>query len=360
MTSAPPLPSTPPAFRVLVLKTAALGDVLRTTSILPGLAARGEAEGRKLDLTWLTAEGAEPLLAGHPNINSVVGIALEDKQAVERVGEALSKVAWDQILSFDDEALLCELATTIDGGRGAISGAYLTREGLRAYTADVAPWFDMGLISIHGKERADELKTLNTRSHPELFASMVGVELGEPRLELSEEVLTRAQERLAGLTGPLIGLNTGAGGRWTSKSLPEDRVLGLAKHVDDALEVRPTFVLLGGPEERERHARLLMGLRAEVQVFDGTTENSLLEFAALIAGIDLLVTSDSLAMHMAIARKTPVVAFFAPTSAAEIELFGRGEKVQSTAADYCSYKRDADRSSLTVERLGAAVRQCLR
>ena len=50
-----------------------------------------------------------------------------------------------------------------------------------------------------------------------------------------------------------------------------------------------------------------------------------------------------------------VVVFFAPTSAAEIELYGRGEKVVSTSADYCSYKADADNSSITAERLCAAV-----
>jgi heptosyltransferase-2 len=49
------------------------------------------------------------------------------------------------------------------------------------------------------------------------------------------------------------------------------------------------------------------------------------------------------------------VAFFAPTSAAEIELYGRGGKVVSTAHDACSYRRDADTSSLTPERISAAL-----
>jgi heptosyltransferase-2 len=69
----------------------------------------------------------------------------------------------------------------------------------------------------------------------------------------------------------------------------------------------------------------------------------------------LLVSSDSLALHMAIAQDVRVVAFFAPTSAAEIELYGLGEKIASTAPDYCSYKPDADNSTITVERLCAAV-----
>jgi heptosyltransferase-2 len=69
----------------------------------------------------------------------------------------------------------------------------------------------------------------------------------------------------------------------------------------------------------------------------------------------VLVTSDSLALHMAIARDVRTVGFFAPTSAAEIELYGLGEKVVSTASDYCSYKPDADNSSITPERLCEAV-----
>ena len=54
-----------------------------------------------------------------------------------------------------------------------------------------------------------------------------------------------------------------------------------------------------------------------------------------------------------------MVAFFAPTSAAEIELYGRGRQVASTAPDACSYRPDADTSTLTVERLAEAVMQVL-
>ena len=55
----------------------------------------------------------------------------------------------------------------------------------------------------------------------------------------------------------------------------------------------------------------------------------------------------------------PVVAFFAPTSAAEIELYGRGEKVATSGPEACSYRPDADNSELTPERLAAAVRRVL-
>ena len=57
----------------------------------------------------------------------------------------------------------------------------------------------------------------------------------------------------------------------------------------------------------------------------------------------------------------PLVSFFAPTSAAEIELYDLGEKVVSTASDACSYRPDADNRSITPERLAdAALRELAR
>ena len=53
------------------------------------------------------------------------------------------------------------------------------------------------------------------------------------------------------------------------------------------------------------------------------------------------------------------MAFFAPTSAAEIELYGLGEKVCSTSADYCSYKADTDNSTITPDRLATAAHNVL-
>jgi heptosyltransferase II len=58
---------------------------------------------------------------------------------------------------------------------------------------------------------------------------------------------------------------------------------------------------------------------------------------------------------VALARGVRTVAFFAPTPAAEIDLFGIGEKVVSTAPDAGSFRPDADTSSLTAERIAAAA-----
>ena len=345
--------------QVLVLKTGALGDVLRTTAILPGLAERYD----DLRVTWLTAHGARPLVEHHPLVDRVVTVDPKDADSVA-AAPVLSPEGgrWHRVLSFDDEEPLCRLASAAESD--AVSGDYMTEDGGRAYTDDVAPWFDMGLLSRRGKEEADRLKVANERTHPAIYADMLGIEMGEPELPLPDEAAAfgAAFAERNGLTGEglRIGLNTGAGGRWESKKLPVERTVELARTIVGRHGARTRFVVLGGPDEAERNAAILAGVGEFAGAVDAGTDNSLLEFAAIVDGLDLLITSDSLALHVANARRVPIVAFFAPTSAAEIELYGRGEKVVSTAPDYCSYKADADNSTITVERLLEAVQRVRR
>jgi heptosyltransferase-2 len=349
--------------RIAILKTGALGDVLRTTSILPGLARRYPA----LEVTWVTAPPAVDLVRRHPLVARVETVDPRDPAAVATLGERLADAAFDRVLSFDDEVDLCRLATALARGdvHAHVSGAYLDAAGERRYTPDVAPWFDMGLLSTFGKAEADRRKVANAESHPAIYARMLGIAVGEPELPLPDDALAFAAELTArtGLhdRGPVVGLNTGAGGRWESKRLPIERVAELVQRVQDARRGAVGFLLLGGPEEEERNA----GIRAAVAaggaayLVDGGTANPMTRFAALVDRLDVLVTSDSLGMHVAIARRVPVVAFFAPTSAAEIELYGRGEKVVSSAPDYCSYRPDADSSTLTAETIAAATLRVL-
>jgi heptosyltransferase-2 len=346
---------------IAILKTGALGDVLRTTSILAGLRARYP----KARITWVTAPEAVDLVRTHPLVAQVVSVDPKDEAALEELARRLGH-AFARVLSFDDELPMCRLASRLgtpsDAG-GPVSGAFLDARGRAAYTRDVAPWFDMGLLSVYGKAEADRRKKENTRSHPEIYAAMLGIEMGEPELHLTPAALELgrafAARHALGSAGPVIGLNTGAGGRWRSKKLSVERTVELALALAESLAGRVAFLVLGGPEERARNDAILAGLAGRVRAVDGGCDNALLDFAALIAETQLVVTSDSLALHVAVALRVPVVAFFAPTSAAEIELYGRGEKVASTAPDYCSYAPDADTETLSVERLHAAVLRSL-
>jgi heptosyltransferase-2 len=343
---------------ILVIKTAALGDVLRTTSILPGLHERYEEAA----ITWLTAPGAVDLLRTHPMIQRIDTVDSGSVPGVDAAVARLASTHWSRVISLDDEPLLARIATRVPSRR--LTGMYERADGAIRYTPDSAPWNDMGLLSVYGKEAADRLKVQNEVSHPRLLADFLGIRPGAPELHLPAASLGfgRAFSERTGLRQRklVIGLNAGAGGRWEGKQLPVDRSVELLAAIDRDRGGEVSFLVLGGPSEEARNREILAGLARDssgVRAIDAGTSNGLLDFAALVGQCDLVISSDSLALHLCIALGVRVVAFFAPTSAAEIELYGRGEKVRSTAPDYCSYTREADNRTITVERLLEAVRR---
>lgn len=346
---------------ILIIKTGAMGDVLRTTSILPGL-AKLHPEAR---ITWLTAKGSEDLLRARPELVRIISVDLEKPGDLKRVGQELGGMAWDRVLSFDDERVMCELASELAGDPSIISGALVRADGSLGYSPDTEPWFGMGLLSEHGKEEADRRKLCNRESHPAIFAHMLGLEQARASLDIGEGAQRFAAEfaRQHGLHDmpPLIGLNTGAGGRWVSKRLPVERSVALVEELHRRLAPAqpPSFLLLGGPREAERNQAIRAGLGREIHCLDAGSNHSILNFAGLIGQLDLMITSDSLGLHLAVAARVPVVAFFAPTSPAEIEIYGLGEKVVSESPDAGSYRPDVDISSLTVERLADASMRVL-
>ena len=82
----------------------------------------------------------------------------------------------------------------------------------------------------------------------------------------------------------------------------------------------------------------------------GCSDN-LLEFAARIGCLDYLITSDSLALHLAISHQVKNLSFYAPTSASEVGTFNTGVKLVSLSSDYCSYSGACDNKTITSERI---------
>jgi heptosyltransferase-2 len=324
-----------PAMHILIVKHGALGDVVRTSYFARPLR---DKLGPGLRLSWITAPTSLPLLRFHPAIDD---LWTSFDQARPHV--------FDHIYSLDDET---DVLVGVAGLRSrGLTGATIDAQGAKSYTDNAAEWFDMGLLSRHGKARADELKKLNTRTHAEIHTRMLDV--AGPAAEFYGDVAMEMWAReWIGARHPVIGVSPFAGGRWPSKEL---RAEELAKLVGALRAGRSDLgdcdvVLLGAGTDRERNLMLAREFRDD-RLRVANTDDSLLRLAAVVRELDYMISSDSLAMHLAIAQRIPTVAFFAPTSGIEIDHFGRVEKVLSTAPDYCSYRKDADNSNITAERL---------
>lgn len=345
---------------VALIKTGALGDVVRTTALVPGLLRLDPS----LRLTWITAPGALDLVRHHPLVSRSVSID-DPPDAPWRLDR------YDWIISLDDGLDECRLASTLAAPGTRLSGGYEAPDGRRLYTPEVEPWFGMGILRPEeqgGLASANALKAQNTRTVATLLYKCLGLPLpvGHTSLTIPEADARSASEWLAsaGLADrhPLVGLNTGAGGRWRFKSWGEDQSASLARRLLDGHHASAVIVL-GGPAEQDRNARIIASA-GHPSVIPAPTDLSLLAFTSLLGRLSLLVTSDSLALHLAVSQNVPVVSFFGPTSAPEIEIYDLGEKVVTPLECRCCYLKDCNvrphcMQSIHVETMLAAVQRWL-
>ncbi len=346
---------------ILVIKLGAIGDVIRTTAILPGL--KEKYKNCKID--WVTKKESFDILKNNNFVNNIF--------LIENDIEKINYNGYDLIINLDDDNEACTLAAKIN--HKEVIGAYLDN-GKKTYTQNSSLWFDMGLISKFGKQKADELKAKNRKTYQEIMYDILGLKYNkqEPILKLSNKELEFGKNfsEKNNIEGNdfVIGINTGAGGRWEDKKLSIDKTAELIDKINKEIKandkniIRADFdfrnncqspldtgtdnlftkinvrayklLLFGGPEEKERNEKIKKAIKTEI--IDAGCNNSLMEFASLVNLCSVLVASDSLALHIGTALKKKIVAFFYSTSAAEIELYNRGVKVIGKGKDYCSYK----------------------
>ncbi|MBS3126405.1 glycosyltransferase family 9 protein [Candidatus Woesearchaeota archaeon] len=329
---------------ILIIKLGAAGDVLRTTSVLEGL----KEKHKPSKIAWLTNPFSSDLLKGNPFLDSVF---------MPSDSGTLRNVQWDWIINLDDDEKACQIASELKPKK--ITGAWL-KEGKRAYTEDSRQWFDMGLISRFGKQKADELKKANKKTHQQILGEMLKIEMSEPVLALKKEDIAFA-DAFAKKNGikkgdKVIGINTGAGGRWQDKKLSIDKTAEVIDRLNE--DGKCKLILFGGPEEEERNRKIIG--RVSSQLIDAGCHNTLMQFAALVNLCSVLVTSDSLAMHIGIALKKRAVAFFGPTSSAEIEMYGRGTKIIPRTGCLCCYRDKCDiPPDYSVDEMAKAARKYL-
>ena len=158
--------------KILIIKLGALGDVIRTTSILAGL----KSKYANCEIYWVAKKDASDFLKNNHMVDKIF--------LVNETKKILSS-KYDLVISLDDDYKACELASAC--GKKII-GAYMNN-GKRAYSDDSSLWFDMGLLSRLGKEKADGIKARNRKTYQEIMYMILGLDYKkqEPILMLNEK-----------------------------------------------------------------------------------------------------------------------------------------------------------------------------
>lgn len=342
---------------ILIFKLSALGDVLRTTSLLRPLLARYP----KAKLTWVTSQAALPLLENNPYLAEFLAWGPETKKL-------LSGRKIDLVLSLEEDEGIARLITQSLTARDVV-GVVWTGRGL-AYSPSSAPYYDMSLLNRDpdgGLTNANRLKKANQKTYLELWATILGLpaldqEALRPVLRLQDSDRAAAKTVLGSLPElkrPLIGFNPSAGNRWPAKRLTALRAGALSRGLMNRFGA--PVLLLGGPDEADYAATALR--EAGPAALEAGTGHSLREFAAILEACDAVLTADSLAFHLANAVGTPAAVFVGPTSVAELDVFGPGVrlapaqecqdfyKAKCTLEQSCIDRIPDDRYAAAVERL---------
>jgi len=277
---------------LLIVKLGATGDVVRTTPLLRSF------DGQ---VTWLTSLKNKTLLEELPELSvDFRAITWNDRSI-------LGGESFDLVINLEDDLETARILRSLRTQR--IFGAYADEQHRMRYTEDASKWFDLSLISIYGRQKADELKLHNRRSYQELIFDGLGLEFrGEqyllpptPESELQGDVA------IAPEAGPVWPMKRWAHYDWLKAEL-ENRDLKV-----NFLPIRPT----------------------------------LLEHLADVRGHRCLVSGDSLPMHLALGSGVPTVALFNCTSPWEIYDYGILTKLVSPLLSEFFYKREFDPRAVT-------------
>jgi heptosyltransferase-2 len=325
--------------KILFIKLGALGGVLRATPFFTGLKEKYPSS----QLNVLTKSNALDLLKRNKCIDNLW--IWEEKEK-----DSLKKSKFDWIINTEDDAETCDFVKEMKTLK--FTGPYKNENNKISYTNDSSIWYDMGKISKFGLEKANELKKQNQRTYQDIYSEILELPRKNYSLVLNltyqQEILTKEFRRKHNLLEKeiLVGVNTGAGTNWPLKSISIDQTAELIKELQKKnLEV----VLLGGHNERERNLDILNKL--DYNVINASTENTLSEYISIINSLNVLVTSDTLALHIATALKKRIVSFFGPTSAEEIELYGQGVKIKPDTDCYCCFQKQRIKSVMCIDKI---------
>jgi len=287
-----------PGSRILICKLGAAGDVLRTTPLLEILPQYG--------VDWLVDPRHMGLIAG------------SRARVLTSFSQINPQQRYDILFSLEESSSIVEPLTRIVRSEELI-GTYTTDSGRIAYTQGSRGWFDMSLISRHGRQVANRLKFENRLTYQQCLFSMTGLQFNGQRYACF------GVERRRHNGDVLIAPH--AGPRWPNKR----------------------WAFFESLAER---------LSANYKVNWLAQEPSFRSLAETIGAHSVVIANDSLPLHLCLSEMVPVCGLFTCTSPWEIYDYGVLKKIVSARLGEFFYSNEpniAAVESIDVEEVCAAA-----
>lgn len=309
-------PDMPFGKRILIINLDAMGDVLMTTAQLAAL----KRKYPESYIAWITLKPAAPLLAGNPLVDDVFVWDADNLLILEQM-------KFDIVLNADKSRRSAALAMKLDAKEKLGFGMNekgqiipLNSEAVYNYKLGIDDYFKF---------------RINKRTGQDILAETFRLpyERDEYVLQLTEEEssLTSAYRESKGISKDdvVIGFNTGCSDLYPNKKMTVEQHLRLIDMF--SRHERLKMLLLGGREDSERNKEIYdrsleRNPSLTSRLFSTPTEEGLRRGMVYENAADIVITGDTFGMHLAIALKKQVLAWFGVSCAEEIDLYDRGAK----------------------------------
>jgi ADP-heptose:LPS heptosyltransferase len=315
--------------RICIVSLEALGAVLRTTVLLAPL----KRKYNNAHITWITYPNAKPLLDNNPYIDRLITVDGKTSQLFDH-------------LKFD---ILCAVDKGLEPGAIAERidakvkyGFGLNHDGVIVpFNPEAQYQYDVGLD--------DHLK-FKINQKPETQQITESMALPWTRddyvLQLTEAENAEVhsiRSKFLKQTGAacIIGYNTGCSVLYPYKKFTVER------GIEMIAEWRRRFpklavTLLGGKEDAERQEKMKAAFANDPFVINTPTSEGLRRGILWMAASDMVLSGCSLGMHVAIALKKPVIAWFGVSCLQEVDLYDRGVRLQAEVSCSPCWKKSCD------------------
>lgn len=316
---------------ILIIHLGALGSVVRSSALLRKI----KKEKPDAFVVWLTSESVLPILENHQAIDRLYALNFVNLLK-------LQAMSFDQIFVIDKSLEAISIAQQLKGKQikgfvaNPVNGAVLPAD---SHAEEI---WQLG-IDNHRKF------FINQKTELQLIFESLGLTYqGEKYwLDISAEEKKEMQARRnnwlsAGGKKVLIGINTGCSQVIAYKKLSLEKHQELITRIYEAFPMAQV-VLLGGREDSQRNQSLK---QLFLEVIASSTEGGLRDGILSVGACDIVVSGDSLGMHIAIALEKYTVAWFGPTCAQEIDIFGKGEKITTYLSCHPCWKRTCSKTQM--------------
>ena len=274
--------------KILVIQTAFLGDVILATPVIKAIKQTFPGA----EVHTLTIPGTSMIFQYNPYVTR--RLVFDKKKPFKKLTEFLKLIS---IL----RANQYEIAFSIQSSMTSALLMYFSRIPLRV------GFERQKLLTIPISEK----RGLHTRERYLRLISPFSRKSFNSQTQIfwstkEEQKVTAILRQFQPSNTMLLGIAPGS--VWFTKRWPQDYFVSLLKMLANE---NISIFLIGGPDDRQLCQKIIN--QAQTPTINLAGELNILESAAFISKLDLMVTNDSAPLHLANAVKTDVIAIFGPT-----------------------------------------------